>query len=95
MLTEMSKLKDFSRSQAITCAVKVVISEKWCPIETWLLLKMHDLKMRTKLQDYFVFSVTAKFLKVGLQFTPQNLNSNSKHHDYELKCPCTRSVLRC
>ena len=50
-------------------------------------VKMQDMKMQDlKMQDYFMFGVKS--------FTAQNLNSNLKHHNYELKHPCTRSVLR-
>jgi len=48
-------------------------------------IKMQDMKM----QDYFMFSVKS----LCLLFTAQNLNSNLKHHNYELKHPCTCSVL--
>ena len=40
------------------------------------------------MKDYFMFSVTAKFFKdqiISLLFTSQNLMSNLKHQNYELK----------
>jgi len=36
-LTLLSKLKDFSRLHAVIHAVNVVLSQKWCKIETLLL----------------------------------------------------------
>jgi len=35
--TVFSKMKDFSRSQAVTCTVNVVISRKRCKMESLLL----------------------------------------------------------
>ena len=51
-------------------------------------MKMHDQMMEDlKLQEYFVFSVSAKFLGqiIGILFISPNLNSILKHHNYELK----------
>jgi len=33
----LRKLKDFTRTQSVTYAVEVVVSQKWCKIETLLL----------------------------------------------------------
>jgi len=49
-------------------------------------INMQDLKTQDlKLQNYFVFSVTAVLGQIiGLLFTSLNLNPNLKHHNYEL-----------
>jgi len=88
--------------------LKSRMAENDGPLKSWG-VKVQDMQMQdVKLQDlkttdqiaglrYFVFSVTAEILLgqiVGLLCTSHNLNSNLKHHNYDLKHPCTSSVLR-
>jgi len=60
---------------------------------------MHDLKMTDQVasshstKNHEGHRNPGRENAYGLLFTLQNLNSNLKHHNYELKHPCTRSVL--